>query len=454
LRKRARFRGDHSTDTGPLSDAAGRLTLVADLRLDNRGELIAALALDPDKARRLCDAALLLAAWQKWEGACLDRLVGDFAFALWDDAERRLWLARDFLGQRTLHYHAANRFFAFASMPKGLHALAEIPYAPDEERIAEFLALLPDSGTRSFFQGVQRVEPGHVACITFDGRVEQRRYWNPERRTLRLRSRHAYVEAMRHHLDQAVEARLRRSSGGVGAHLSAGLDSAAVATTAARLLRPSGDSVIAFTSVPRKGFDGAVPRGRFADEGPLAAETAAFHANIEHVKIASDGRSPLADLDRHFFLREVPMLNLCNGVWINAINAAAKERGIAVMLTAQMGNMTISYHGMQLFSELIRQGRWWAWLRAGRAITRLTAMRWRGFFAQSFGPWTPEPLWAALRRLAGNEALALSDYSAVNAEQIDALDLAERRRRAAWTLPTVRARTASRQGYGCFDASI
>lgn len=414
-------------DTGPLSDAAGRLTLVADLRLDNRGELIAALALDSNKARRLCDAALLLAAWQKWQVGCLDRLVGDFAFALWDEVESRLWLARDFLGQRPLHYHTADRFFAFASMPKGLHALAEIPYAPDEERVAEFLALLPDSGTRTFFQDVQRVEPGHVACVTSAG-VEHRRYWNPERRTLRLRGSDAYVEAARHHLDHAVEARLRRSSGGVGAHLSAGLDSAAVAATAARLLRPSGGSVVAFTSVPRTGFDNAVPPGRFGDEGPLATETAALHHNMEHVKIASDGRSPLADLDRSFFLHETPVVNLCNGVWLNAINAAAKERGIAVMLTGQMGNMTISYHGIQLFSELIRHGRWWAWLEAGRAITRATGMRWRGVLRHSLGPWMPDPIWAGLQRLAGRDALALNDYSAISAGQIDAFDLGKRAR--------------------------
>ncbi len=214
----------------------------------------------------------------------------------------------------------------------------------------------------------------------------------------------------------------------MGAHLSAGLDSAAVATTAARLLRPADENVVAFTSVPRKGFDGAVPPGRFADEGPLAAETAAYHSNVEHVRIASDGRSPLADLDRSFFLREAPTLNLCNGVWSNAINTAAKERGVAVMMTAQMGNMTISYDGLQLFSELVRQGRWLAWLKAGRAITRATAMRWRGVLAHSLGPWTPELLWAVLQRVAGKGALALTDYSAINADQIGALDLGERAR--------------------------
>ena len=414
-------------DRGPSISADGRYVIAADVRLDNRADLIAALALHRSEARQLCDAAIALAAWRKWQAEALDRLVGDFAFALWDDAERRLWLARDFLGQRPLHYHAADRFVAFASMPKGLHALAEIPYAPDEERIAEFLVLLPDHGARTFFQGIERVEPGHFVSITAAG-VTCRRYWNPERRTIRLAGSGAYAEAARHHLDEAVAARLRRSRGGLGTHLSAGLDSAGVTATAARLLRPCGEALAAFTSVPRQGFDGPVPSGRLGDEGPLAAETAALHPNVEHVQIRSERRSPVADLDRYFFLYEAPMLNLCNGVWFNAINRAAQKRGIAVMLTAQMGNMSISYDGQQLLSELVRQGRWLTWFEAGHALTRGRHMRWRGVLKQSFGPWLPDAVWALLQRITGNRPLAIGDYSAISLERLAALDLDKRAR--------------------------
>src|SRR4051794_30227055 len=120
-------------DRQPLFGADGRLVLVADVRLDDRAELAPALRLDAADAGRLCDAALLLAALERWGEAAVDRLVGDFAFALWDRHARSLTLARDFLGQRPLHYHRGDNFLAFATMPKGLHALTEIPYAPDEQ---------------------------------------------------------------------------------------------------------------------------------------------------------------------------------------------------------------------------------------------------------------------------------------------------------------------------------
>ena len=138
-------------DRQPLIGGEGRYVLVADVRLDNRDELAEILRIPSPQAQTLCDAAILLAAIERWDEACVEHLVGDYAFALWDGKRRRLFLARDPLGQRPLHYHRGHNFFAFASMPKGLHALPDVPYAADEERIAEFLALMPETGSKELF---------------------------------------------------------------------------------------------------------------------------------------------------------------------------------------------------------------------------------------------------------------------------------------------------------------
>src|SRR6187401_2861925 len=79
-------------DRQPLLGAGGRLTLVADARLDNRDELAAALGFSPDRVRNMCDSAMLLACIERWGEQALDRMVGNFAFALWDQAECRLLL--------------------------------------------------------------------------------------------------------------------------------------------------------------------------------------------------------------------------------------------------------------------------------------------------------------------------------------------------------------------------
>jgi len=392
-------------DRGPVTSANGRLTLIADVRLDNRDELSAELGLAAD----LTDAAVLLAALEHWDEGALDRIVGDFAFALWDAAAQKLLLARDFIGQRPLHYHRGDGFFAFASMPRGLHALPEVPYGPSEVAAADFLVLVPESGAESFFEGVARVPPAHLVTVTKDG-VASRRYWDPPRRMLRLPDADAYAEAMREQMDMAVRARLRRT-GAIGSHLSAGLDSATVAATAARMLGPDA-RLTAFTAIPAEGHETAL-NGRLGDEGPLAQATAAMHPAIEHVRVGTGGTSPLRNLDRNFYLYERPMLNLCNGNWMEAINDAAKARGIGVLLTGQMGNMSFSHTGLEHLAQLLRRGRLIALLRTGRALRR-RGMRWSGVAALSLGPYLPGPIWSWLNRKFGDGQGSLSEYSAIS----------------------------------------
>ena len=106
---------------------------------------------------------------EAWGHEVIDRLVGDFAIVFWDNRRQQLVLARDFLGQRPLHYHRGRDFFAFASMPKGLHALAEVPYVPSQTALTKFLALLPESGAESYFEGVEKVQPGHFVIVIQGG---------------------------------------------------------------------------------------------------------------------------------------------------------------------------------------------------------------------------------------------------------------------------------------------
>src|SRR5271169_4977127 len=182
-RRLAKLLPEDIYDEQPLIGGGGRYLLVADLRLDNRDELGAALNIRADYAKSMCDAAILLTAFEKWDEECCEKLVGDYAFAVWDIVEQRLLLARDFLGNRPLYYHRGDQFLALASMPKGLHALPEIPRAPDEERVAEFLTLMPEYGTQSFFRGVERVEPGTVVTFTRNG-LGARRHWQWDGRRL------------------------------------------------------------------------------------------------------------------------------------------------------------------------------------------------------------------------------------------------------------------------------
>jgi asparagine synthase (glutamine-hydrolysing) len=410
------------SDRQPVRTPDGGLILVADVRLDNRTDLVRELELPPDRASRWCDADILLECLARWSEGALTRIVGDFAFALWDIPRRTLLLARDFLGQRPIHYHRGKDFFAFASMPKGLHALSEIPFGPDEQMMAEFVTLMPHDESRTFFKEINLVEPGSYLTITRE-RISAQRYWEPRPSgPFRMRA-DEYVDGLRHHLDRATQSRLRGANGAVASHLSSGFDSGSVTATAARLMAPGGGKIVAFTAVPREGYEGQCPQNRLGDEGPLAAATAAMYPNIEHVLLHTGHLSPLDELERNFFLFDGPILNLCNWVWARAINRAAQERELNVMLVGQMGNMTISYGGLELLPELLLAGRLIKFWRAASKLVADGGCRWRGAAAYALGPFMPAWLWGWLNERYHGEKWEILDYTAIRADRLAALDL-------------------------------
>ena len=94
------------TEVLPLTDPQTGCTITADVRLDNREELIASLGM-ASETRTIGDGELILRAYLHWGEACPEQLLGDFAFAIWDPRSNQLFCARDHMGMRPLIYHHA-----------------------------------------------------------------------------------------------------------------------------------------------------------------------------------------------------------------------------------------------------------------------------------------------------------------------------------------------------------
>lgn len=405
-------------DKGPIVGGGGRWHLVADVRLDARDDLCGELGIVPSEAKGLCDAAIVMRAIERWQDDAIPKLIGDFAVICWDAHEKRLILARDFLGNRPLHFHSCGTFLAVASMPKGLHALSAVPREPDETAVAEFVGMLPEHGSATFFRHIERVLPGEIVEFR-DGGVRRRQYWNPTYRPLRL-SDEDYVEATRGVFDQAVKARLRGAGSSIAAQLSGGLDSGAVMATAARLAEPN-CRVVAFTAAPPEGFERPEYPGRFNDESALAAEIAAMYPNVEHVVVRGAAASPIAALDRNFYLFDRPILNLCNGVWVDQILDRAKARGLKVMLNGDMGNMTTSYDGFEFLAQALARGRLTHVARE-IALLRRNGMRIRTSSARIVGSFLPRFVWETLYRLRGRR-FRITDYTALTESRARELEI-------------------------------
>jgi asparagine synthase (glutamine-hydrolysing) len=223
-------------ETQPLQDDAGALRLILDGRVDNRGELRAALQSKGLPPRSDTDAELVLRAYACWGEDCPRHILGDFAFALWDETTRTLFCARDALGIKPFYYYAGQHAFVFGSELRQLFEGADIAREPNEGMIGEYLANAITSREETLYRGILRLPPAHWLRVQ-QGKLQLRRYWDIDpARAIRYRTDAQYAEHFMEIFAEAVRCRLR-SQGGVGAELSGGLDSSSVVCMVQSLVR-------------------------------------------------------------------------------------------------------------------------------------------------------------------------------------------------------------------------
>lgn len=371
-------RFDKQPQRGP-----SRALITADVRLDNRDELVARFGIARREAAEWPDSRLLLTGWEKFGDDIWPILRGPFVVAIWDPGKRRLTLARDHLGLNVVMWHNCDRFFAFSSMPKGLFALDKVPRDYCEEKLADFLVLNHADHVTTIYRNVFRVPPAHTIQVTSAGSLKLQRYWSPsDIKPVRLASDAAYAEGLRDCLDRAVR-RQMRSMHPIGCLLTGGLDSSSVSVLAARALNEKSQRLVTFTGVPRRNFKGRVPSGCYADETPYIKAIQRVVGNIDAEYVLNDGCDNFAGLERFFVALDGPVRNPMNFGWMLAILERARSQGRRVLLGGLYGNQTISWNGWSQAATHLCHGR-----------LSLAYRQWRHFYRS-----TPYSRWVALRKL-------------------------------------------------------
>ncbi|MBL9126020.1 MAG: asparagine synthase (glutamine-hydrolyzing) [Verrucomicrobiales bacterium] len=212
----------------PIGNEDGTLWIVYNGEVFNHLELRAELEARGHRFVTRTDTEVIVHLFEEYGPACLGRLNGQFAFALWDARRRSLFLARDRLGVRPLFHTRIGGRFLFASEIKALFADPAVPRSLDVAGVANvfaFWAALPPS---TCFEGIHELPPGHCLEIR-EGTAELRRYWQWDFATDERLGEEEATEALTAHLDRATRLRLR-SDVPVGAYLSGGLDSSVIAS--------------------------------------------------------------------------------------------------------------------------------------------------------------------------------------------------------------------------------
>ncbi|MBC8094933.1 MAG: lasso peptide isopeptide bond-forming cyclase [Akkermansiaceae bacterium] len=388
----------------------GQFVITGDVRLDNREDLLSALGEPSRLSMAAPDGALLAAAYEKWGEDCVEHLLGDFAFAIWDRRARKLFCARDHMGVKPFYYALLpGRRFAFGSEIKTVLSVPGISDAVNEQRIADAFVHLINDPAATYYSQVMRLPAAH--CLSLTATVSTRRYWrlNPERE-LRLKSDQEYAEGFREHFQRAVHCRLR-SSHPVGSMLSGGLDSSAVSCVARDWLKARGQPKLqTFSAV----FDEVTE----CDERPYI-HTVLEQGHCESNFIVADSLSPLGDAEQIMGHVDEPVSagNLYVG-W-NAFRKA-RQLGVRVVLDGFDGDTTVS-HGIARLLELARARRW---LKLASELQQGAAnfpddfwpVAWWNWFAK-FNPAGKrvDRLWSGvMRRLPVSRAPALTAWNLID----------------------------------------
>jgi asparagine synthase (glutamine-hydrolysing) len=303
----------------------------------------AALEQSGSRLQTDADAELVLKAYERWGEECPIRILGEFAFALWDARKRQVFCARDIMGVRPLYYWCSNSRFRFASE---MHALFEDPAVlrrPNEGFIAECLATADPPLDETLFADIRQLPRAHAMTISSGG-VRTWRYWSAANLSeIRLRNDEEYAQQFLEILQEAVRCRLR-SHRSVSILLSGGLDSSSIVCVAQSLI----DHGLSQQSI--ESVSVAFP-GRDCDE----------REHIQHVLDASGAkgstvveRRPGADAHLGCIARYSDLPNAAADETFSPALEYVRDSGGRVVLTGYGGDEWLSgslYHTADLLSR-------------------------------------------------------------------------------------------------------
>lgn len=377
----------------------GGLVLVADARIDNREELVPSLVRAGYLAgagEEIADSDVILAAHRYWGTGAPERLIGDFAYVLWDRLRGRVVAARDVLGMRPLYFRfEGGRRALFASELKQLLSASNVPCEVDERAVAATLAgpYLPAAAT--VYAGIQQLPPGHFLTADADG-MRVRPYWAPDPGVLLDLDLDDVVTTFRERLTRAVADRLRTTRP-VGLFLSGGMDSGSIASVAGSLRQQAHHRSAelrtyswAFTSVPG------------ADERDVS-DLIVDHYGLPAIAVPGDEAWPLAGYPEYGPDRDDPYTWVYQALHERTI-ARCAEDGVGLVLLGDRGDELV---GDWIYDEL-------GLLRAGKISAAVADLRlaWRWHDKRFIGAMRRELIRPALMNSAPRLAEAWVDHQA------------------------------------------
>ena len=334
-------------ETQPLSDPAGDLVFAGNVRLFNREDVAAALGVDALELPTTSDGQLAFSAYRKWGPECVDRMIGDFGFIVWNRHNGEIFAATDPFSRKPVFYHLdATRFIA-ASTIGGITCHPEVPLDLDARRFAALAICYLQQSGRTHFQTVRYVPAGHTMRV-HAGQAQFARYWHPDQTApLKLTDRGAYAEAYRALLDQVTRQHLE-GIGKVALMFSGGLDSSSLAAIAKPALQAQQRDLVCFTGVAPADL------ANVQHDARRWAELVGTHLDLDVHFITSEDKSllgdPISDV-RHGERLPWHLFGIYNWIY-----DAARQAGASIIVDGLAGDYGASVKAQGAFLPALKRG--------------------------------------------------------------------------------------------------
>lgn len=333
-------------DRLPMQSKDGNLVLTADARIDNRDELIRMLRVKPYRDAPLTDCDLIMEAYQKWGEECPKYLIGDYAIAIWDVANSKLFLATDHMGIRNFFYYKTANIVLFATEIKSIVSSKKIRVIYNRLAISDHLTnvgrTVPGS---TFYKNVFQFRPATAGYVS-ENRLELSKYWRLDtERELDVNSQEEVVYRFKSLFIEAVRSRLRSISP-VGSTLSGGIDSSSISCTAELIMKKDNRLLNTFSCVFP---DTPANEINIIDER-VYIKSVVSKLNVKTNYIDASKISPLRDVDI-----QLKLVDDCfwggNSYLHWLILSSASNQGILSLLDGTDGDSVVS-GGSKMFSEI------------------------------------------------------------------------------------------------------
>ena len=322
------------------------LVITSDARIDNRKELSEKLGIRDEED--VSDSYFILKAYEKWGDACPDKLLGDFAFAIWDTEKEKLFCARDHMGVKPFYYYLDDDMFVFGTEIKALFCVDGVPREINERKIALYLMKDTMDSENTFYKDIKSFPAAHLSLIA-KTKFKIHIYWKLDSNLeIKMESEEEYAKAFREIFEEAVRCRLR-SSFPIGFELSGGLDSSSIVCMAQEILNNENQNS------KIKTFSSVYDESKECDERNYIKKVLNKY-EINSTFINGDAISPLKDIENVLWHQDQPFFS---PHLTNQIESYKKMKNfqIRILFSGEGGDQIIS-HGNNYLKELAFKLKW------------------------------------------------------------------------------------------------